>query len=198
MLYNLISRTTSDVYFQVNTQTHSKCESTTSTQTPDLPCSLSGSTSITYNLSSYNGSIVPSFVSINSATGAMTISAPCVSSSTDYSFNILSKVSGMADPAQTTIKLSVSNCTAGSCSPSESEVAKLLSAIIQGVIAATALLSFGLSLSNLSSMATLWSAINQVQILNNWIYKTLFHLSKINCKFWTAGKYHYFSIFIKY
>ena len=188
--------TTSDVYFQVNTQTYSVCESTTSTQTPNLPCSFSGSTSITYSLSSYNGSIVPSFVSINSATGVLTITAPCVSSSTDYSFNILSKVSGITDPTQNIIKLSVNNCTVGSCS--SSEVAKLLSAIIQGVIAATALLSLGLSLSNLSSMAILWSAINQVQILNNWIYKTLFHLSEINSKFWTAGKYHYFSIFIKY
>ena len=172
MLYNLISPQTSDIYFQVKTQAFSVCESTASTQSPNLPCSFSGNTLITYSLSSYKGSIVPSFVSIDSTTGVMTITAPCVSSSTDYSFIILSKVSGMTDPAQTIIKLSVKNCTAGSCT--SSEVAKILSAIIQGVIAATVLFSLGLSLSNLSSLATLWSAINQIQILTNWIYKSLF------------------------
>ena len=154
---------TSDVYFQVNTQTYSVCESTTSTQTPNLPCSFSGSISITYSLSSYRGSVVPSFVSINSTTGILTITAPCVTSSTDYTFSIFSAVSGFTDQAQTIIKLSVKNCTAGSCS--SSEVANLLSAIIQGVMAATVLLIVGLSLFNLSSLASLWSAINQVQIL---------------------------------
>ena len=161
--YYSISNTISDVYFQVNTQTFSVCESTSSTQTPNLPCSFTGSTSITYSLSSYKGSIVPSFVSINSTTGILTITAPCVTSSTDYTFSILSAVLGFTDPAQTIIKLSVKNCTAGSCS--SSEVANLLSAIIQGAIIATTLLSFVLSLANLSSLASLWSAINQMQIL---------------------------------
>ena len=161
--YNIFSSTISDVYFQVNTQTYSVCESTTSTQTPNLPCSFSGSTSITYSLSSYNGSIVPSFVSINSTTGILTVTAPCVTSSTDYTFMVLSAVSGMTDPAQTIIKLSVKDCTVGSCS--SSEVAKSLSTTIQGAIIATTLLSFVLSLANLSSLASLWSAINQMQIL---------------------------------
>ena len=161
--YYSISNIILDVYFQVNTQTFSVCESTISTQTPNLPCSFTGSTSITYSLSSYKGSVVPSFVSINSTTGILNITAPCVTSSTDYTFSIFSAVSGVADPAQTIIKLSVKNCTAGSCS--SSEVANLLSAIIQGVMAATVLLIVGLSLFNLSSLASLWSAISQVQIL---------------------------------
>ena len=181
LLYQSISDTTSDVYFQVNTQTFSVCESTNSTQTPNLPWSFTGSTSITYSLSSYKGSIVPSFVSINSTTGILTITAPWVTSSTDYTFSILSAVSGFTDPAQTIIKLSVKNCTAGSCS--SSEVANLLSAIIQGVMAATVLLIVGLSLFNLSSLASLWSAISQVQILHNRIYKSLFNLSKININY---------------
>ena len=168
-MYNSLSNITSDAYFQINTQTYSVCESTTSTQTPNLPCSFSGLTSITYSLSSYSGSIVPSFVSIDSTTGILTITAPCVISSTDYTFTILSVVSGATGSTQIVIKLSVKNCTVGSCT--SSEVANLLSAIIQGVITATILLIVGLSLSNLSSLATLWSAINQVQILKNWIYK---------------------------
>ena len=107
MLYNSVSSLTSDVYFQVNTQAYSICESTTSTQIPNLTCSFSGSTSITFSMSSYNGAIIPSFVSINSTTGALTITTPSVASSSDYSFNILSVVSGVTDPVQTIIKLNV-------------------------------------------------------------------------------------------
>ena len=161
--YNSLSNITSDAYFQINTQTYSVCESTTSTQTPNLPCSFSGNTLIAYSLSSYNGSNVPSFVSINSTTGILTITAPCVSSSADYTFTILSAVSGATGPTQTVIKLSVKDCIPGNCS--SSELANLLMTIIQGIIAATVLLIVGLSLFNLSSLATLWSAINQVQIL---------------------------------
>ena len=168
--YNLVNTEISDVYFQINTETFSVSESTTSTQTPNLSCSFSGSTSITYSLSSHNGAIIPSFVSINSATGVLTIAAPSVSSSTNYSFNVDSAVSGVTNPVQKIINLTVKKCTTGCCNSQESEatksdVAKVLRIIIQGVIAATALLSFGLSFANSFSFATLWSAINQIQIL---------------------------------
>ena len=173
MLYNSVSSSTSDIYFQVNSQTISVYELTTSIQTPNLSCSFSGSTTITYSLSSYNGSIAPSFVSINSTTGFLTITAPCVTSSTDYSFSILSTVSGVTDPVQNIINLTVKKCTTGCCSTSkseitESEVAKSLSITTQIVIAATVLFSVGISFTNLSLLATLWSAINQMQILINW------------------------------
>ena len=170
MLYNSISNTTSDVYFQVKTQTISVCELTTSTQTPNLPCSFSGATSIVFKLSSYNGGVVPSFVSIDSTTGALSITAPSFSNSTDYSFNILSTVSGMTDPAQTIIKLNVKKNTAEDWGFIASETAKSLGSSIQGATAATALFSVGISFTNLSLLAILWSALNQMQILTNWIY----------------------------
>ena len=113
--YNLISSTTSDAYLQIATQTLSVSESTTSTQTPNLSCSFSGSTSITYSLSSYNGGIIPSFVSIDSATGVLTIAAPSVSSSTTYSFYIDSTISGISGPVQKIINLTVKKCTASNC-----------------------------------------------------------------------------------
>ena len=75
VIYSLISYSTSDTYLQIATQTLSVSESTTSTQTPNLSCSFSGSTSIIYSLSGYNGGIIPSFVSIDSATGVLTIAA---------------------------------------------------------------------------------------------------------------------------
>ena len=113
--YHLISSTTSDAYIQTDTQTFSVSESTTSTQVPNLSCSLSGATSIVYSLSSYNGAIVPSFVSIDSTTGVLTIAAPSVSSSTTYSFYIISTISGVSSPVQKVINLTVNKCTAGNC-----------------------------------------------------------------------------------
>ena len=115
MLYNLVSSTTSGVYFQIVTQPLSVTESTTSTQTPNLSCSFSGLNSITYSLSSYNGDIIPSFVSIDPATGVLTIVAPSVSSSSTYSFYIDSTVLGMSGPVQKIINLTVNKCTASNC-----------------------------------------------------------------------------------
>ena len=200
------SSTTFDAYFQINTQAFSVIESTTSTQAPNLSCSYSGSTSIVFSLSSYNGAIVPSFVSINSTTGVLNIVAPSVSSSTTYSFFILSTISGLSSPAQKIINLTVKKCTVGNCQictitdssicatcntgyslslgswnlinipptqpiqpiqqeTSVSETAKLLSTANQVFVGAITLISVGTSLTNLSSMASLWSVINQIQIL---------------------------------
>ena len=201
-MYNLISSIPSDAYLQPYTQALSVSELTISTETPNLSCSFSGSTSITYSLSSYKGAIVPSFVSIDSATGVLTIAAPSVSSSTSYSFIIDSTVSGTSGPVQKIINLTVKKCTVSNCqictvtdssvcatcnlgyslssgswnlpeketSKSEaetSETAKSLSTSSQAAIGAIALFTLGSSLTNLSSMASLWSVINQMQILLN-------------------------------
>ena len=125
MLYNLISSTNSDAYLQIVSQTLSVFESTTSAQTLNLSCSFSGSTSIAYSLSSYNGAIIPSFVSINSATGVLTITAPSVSSSTTYSFYITSTISGMSGLVQKIINLTVNKSTASntqSCTASNCQI----------------------------------------------------------------------------
>ena len=181
-----------NAYLQTDTQAFSVTESTTSTQTPNLSCSLSVSTSITFSLSSYNSAIIPSFVSIDSATGVLTIEASSVSSQTIYSFYITSTISGMSSPVQKIINLTIYKCTAsncqicsatnstvcsscntgynlnsGSCILKVSGTAKTLSTSSQAVIGAIALFSIGSSLTNLSSMASLWSVINQMQILSN-------------------------------
>ena len=191
-MYNLISSTNVNAYLQTDTQTFSVTESTTNTKTPDLSCSLSVSTSMTFSLSSYNSAIIPSFVTIDSATGVLTIAAPSVSSSMTYSFYIDSTISGMSSPVQKMINLTInkwtaSNCqkcsstdstvcmswysgynqNSGSCTLSTSGTAEALSTSSQVAIGAIALFSIGSSLTNLSSMANLWSIINQMQILSN-------------------------------
>ena len=197
--YNLVSSTNSDAYLQIATQAFSVTESTTSTQTPNLSCSFSGSTSITFSLSSYNGAIIPSFISINSTTGVLTIAAPSVSSSTTYSFYIDSTVSGISGPVQKIINLTVnksvvsnsqicaaSNCqkcsatdstvctscnsgyslSSGSCKLIVSEVpkAEVEQSSVQIITGATLVLGLASSLLNTSSMASLWSMLNQTQI----------------------------------
>ena len=192
MLYNLVSSTNSDAYFQVVTQAFSISESTASTQTPNLSCSFSGSTSITYSKSSYNGAIIPSFVSIDSATGVLTITSPSVSSSTTYSFYIDSTVSGMSGPVQKIINLTIKKCTVSNCQKcsatdstfctscssgynlnsgscilnvSEASKAEVEQSSVQLVTGATLVLGLASSLLNASSMASLWSMVNQTQIL---------------------------------
>ena len=194
MLYSLVSLINSDTYFQIVTQAFSVSESTTSTQTPNLSCSFSGSTSITYSLSSYNGAIIPSFVSIDSATGVLTIAAPSVSSSTTYSFYITSTISGISSQVQKIINLTVKKCTtsncqkcsatdstfctscssgynlnSGSCILNVSEVpkAEVEQSSVQIITGATLVLGLASSLLNASSMASLWSMVNQTQILLN-------------------------------
>ena len=200
MLYNLISSSISDAYLQTEMESFSVFESNTSTRTPNLSCSFSGSTSITYSLGSYNGAIIPSFVSINSTTGVLTIAAPKVSSSTTYSFYILSTIQGVADSVQKIINLTVNKCadstlqkcTASNCQECSTTDNNVCKSCISGynlissscilfvpevpkaevekssvqIITGTALvLGFASSLLNASSMASLWSMINQNQIL---------------------------------
>ena len=214
MLYNLVSSITSDAYLQTDTQTFSVSESTTTTQTPNLSCSFSGSTSITYSLSSYNGALVPSFVSINTSTGVLSIVAPSVSSTTTYGFYIDSTISGISGTVQKIISLTVKKCTASNCQictatdssvcatcssgyslssgswnlsntqstqqeTSKSETAKSLSTSNQVVVGATAFVSVGTSFANLSSMASLWSAMNQMQLFKQLNIKIIF--LSINC-----------------
>ena len=191
-MYNLVSSTNSDAYFQIATQAFSVTESTTSTQTPSLSCSFSGSTSIVYSLSSYNGAIIPSFVSINSTTGVLSIAAPSVSSSTTYNFYITSTISGMSSPVQKIINLTISKCTASNCqicsatnsavcascnsgynlnsgsctlNVSEANKAEVEQSSVQIITGATLVVGLASSLLNSSSMASLWSMVNQIQIL---------------------------------
>ena len=79
---------------------------------PDLPCSISGSTSISFSTANYMTSTVPSWVAIDSVSGVLSINAPEVSLDTGYDFYINSAVSGVSSPIQKLIKLIITNCAA--------------------------------------------------------------------------------------
>ena len=77
-LYIQGSISISDVYFQTNDQSFSVVENNIIKITPDLPWSSSGTTLISFSIANYNGDISPSWVSINSGTGELSVGAPDV------------------------------------------------------------------------------------------------------------------------
>ena len=79
--------------------------------TPDLPWSSSGTTTITYYISSYNGENIPLWVLVNLTSGLMKVTTPNVSSNTDFKFVITSNVGGNGGVPKT-IKITVVDCIA--------------------------------------------------------------------------------------
>ena len=91
---------TSDVYYQITSQSISIIEANTATFTLDLSCSSSGSTSITYSIGNYGSTIAPSWATIDSNSGVLNITAPNVSADTEFDFYAVSTVtvSGVSNP----------------------------------------------------------------------------------------------------
>ena len=187
--YSSTIQYTSDVYNQINSQAYSLIEGMSATITPDLTCSYSGSTSITYSIANYLTQ-APSWVSINSTSGQLSIVTPNVTADTTYSFYINSVVSGTT--TQKLISVTVLNWAVESCStcssPSicsvcntgynlttsstclinttnASESAKVQAAASLAVIGAVSWITSILGFSNVSSLANLWSMLGQIQLL---------------------------------
>ena len=106
----VISDYTSDVYFRTQDQSISTLENNYVQITLDLTCSSSGSTPISYSLVEYNGNSIPSWASIDSSSGVLTLNTPDVSSDTEYSLSVGSSISGASTPVLKHIKLSVQMC----------------------------------------------------------------------------------------
>ena len=87
-------------------------ENTATQILPDLPCSISGSTSISFSTANYMTSTVPSWVAIDSVSGILSINAPEISLDTEYDFYINSAVSGVSSSIYKLIKLTITNCAA--------------------------------------------------------------------------------------
>ena len=188
-LYALVSSYTFNPNDQTNAQTLSITEDNSMNIVPSLPCSFLGTTLINYNLESYNGANIPSFISLDSLTGVLSISAPKVSVTTDYYFYVISSISVVSSQVKSMIRLTIKKCTASNCTKCsatdssvcticnsgynlnsgawnlpESDNGKLLRIISQVCIWIIASLSFASSLMNISSLASLWSMINQIQL----------------------------------
>ena len=99
--------TTTDVYYQISQQTFTLSPNTNSQLTLDITWSFSGSTSISFSLSDYGGVTRPSWVSVDSTSGSLTVATPNLLRSTSYSFYLTSTVSGVSSNIQKLVTLSI-------------------------------------------------------------------------------------------
>ena len=113
--YISVSNYTSDVNFITSDQSISVQENITSQVTLDLPCSISGSTPITFAIANYMNSTVPDWISIDSLTGTLIIQAPAGTSDKEYSFYINSLMSNTTGPILKLIRLNVLKCSVSHC-----------------------------------------------------------------------------------
>ena len=105
--YSFTINYSTDVYYLTDSQSLSVIEKTSTQVLPDLSCSLSISTSIVFSLGGDNNMDVPSWISIDTNTGLLTIASPEVDKDTNYSFNVNAVITGVSQQIKKSIKLIV-------------------------------------------------------------------------------------------
>ena len=158
-----------------------------------VSCTISGLTSISYSLGSYNGEIVPSWVAINS-TAYLVFTTPRLTSTTDYSFYVNSYVASAALPIQKLVTLRVNVCSASNCSkwksndytmweiwalnytlsqgnwvatPSQNKMSNtvyVLGISIKWAVAASIIWVIISNLNSTSTLSSIWNIIGQLQL----------------------------------
>ena len=179
----------SDVYFQISDQSFSIIENYSTSVSPSLSCSSSGSTSISFSLAGYSTASVPSWITINSSLGSLTVVTPDISVNTGYSFYINAGLSGVSSPVQKIITLmveawSITNCetcsTSSICSKcstgyilnsgkwiskaNASTAAKTLTIWMQAITGLALITIIMSSLMKLFKLTCMWSIVNQAQL----------------------------------
>ena len=138
-------------------------------------------------------STAPAWVAIDSSTGMLNVTAPTVSTDTEFDFYIDSNIAGVSQPIKKLIKITILDCKESNWSKcnstnssvwdvwisgytlssgswtlqsanTTSDMAKKLSTTTISVGATTMVLSALTGAMNLSSFATLWMIIHQLQI----------------------------------
>ena len=151
--------------------------------TLDLPCSSSGSTSISFSFGNYNGGSVPSWIQIDSNTGVLNITTPDISQDIEFNFYIYSGMSVSSNLVQIPklIKFKVLNCNAQNWEKCQfksnsiwalwnsgyilhnggwiipTETAKGLKTTTQSIMASAAWILVVMSVFNTSSLSSLWA-----------------------------------------
>ena len=105
--YSPFTPITSNVSFRTNILEISLLEGNSYNTFPDLSCSFSGSTSISFSIVNDMGGPAPSWVTINPNTGELSITAPVVSTGTKYYLFIESNIAGVPTPIQKMINLTI-------------------------------------------------------------------------------------------
>ena len=157
--YSFTINYSTDVYYLTDSQSLSVIEKTSTQVLPDLSCSLSISTSIVFSLGGDNNMDVPSWISIDTNTGLLTIASPEVDKDTNYSFNVNAVITGVSQQIKKSIKLIVKDWSTWG-----SKEAMGLTISIQSIVWVIIIVSVITSMLNVASISSLWSLINQVQL----------------------------------
>ena len=147
------------MYYLTDFQSLSVTEKTSTQVLPDLSCSLSSSTSIVFSLSSYNNEEVPSWILIDVNTGLLSLTSPEVEQNVNYSFYVDAVITGESKKKQKIIKLTVTDWSTWG-----SQTAKALSITVQSMVWIVVTISVIASMFNITSISSMWSLINQVQL----------------------------------
>ena len=108
--------TISNVYYQILDGEFSVLEDSSTQITPKLPWSSDGTTTISFSIENYNQVPVPSWISIDSSSGLLSVLTPQVSSDTNLYFYINSAIAGVSNPVEKVIKLKIIDCSVINCS----------------------------------------------------------------------------------
>ena len=186
--YSLATSNSSDIYMRSSDQLISVAQNSNLQVTPNLTCSISGATAISYSLENYSGSQVPSWVAIDKNTGQLSISAPQIDAITTFRFYVKSVAVGMLNSVQKLIILTVIRCdidnwktctningstwtawnsgyylSEGHCVPLLS-TSQGLSVATQSVTGAAAWAAVMSSMMSASSLSSIYSLVNQLQL----------------------------------
>ena len=112
--YTSLITYTSDTNYELKEQFFYVIEGTTIQKFPSLTWSVSGSSSVSYNIQNYI-TTAPSWITIDSSTGVLTITAPEVASDTEYSFYVNSDVSSPLVSVQKIVRIAILNWIASHC-----------------------------------------------------------------------------------
>ena len=84
-------------------------ENNSDTLSPELSCSFTGTSSISFALANYLSSTPPVWVTIDANSGVLNISPPDIASDTIYEFYIDSTIAGVSGPVHKLIRLTIKN-----------------------------------------------------------------------------------------
>ena len=97
------------MYVQKATQSFSIVESNSLETALDLTWSPSGMISVSYVIGDYGGVTAPAWVTVNQNSGDLSISAPSVSSDSMFTFYVNTLVTGVTNPIQKIVTLTILN-----------------------------------------------------------------------------------------
>ena len=107
--YNPSASYTSDIYYQTSSKSMEYIENNSDTLSPELSCSFTGTSSISFALANYLSSTPPVWVTIDANSGVLNISPPDIASDTIYEFYIDSTIAGVSGPVHKLIRLTIKN-----------------------------------------------------------------------------------------